>query len=219
MALLSFPLSHAAFLDRLPVGRMVYDLPEQVEISQTGGGEVYSADLAPRLWQGSVTLDGLEPAEEAEAMALIDVFRGAGRTALIYDLRRPWPQADRNGALLGGANPVIASLPANRRQLSLSGLPAGYQLRRGDYIGWDYLGRRAVHKVVDSTVTASGAGTTGAIEVVPAIRAGVTVGAAVRLTKVSCRALIVPGSTSPGTTAGRRTDGVTFRWIQTLVVD
>lgn len=214
---MSFPLATATFLERLPVSRITFDLPEQSELSQTGGGVIYAADLAPRLWQGEIRLDQLSPAEEADAMALIDLLRGPGRTAMIYDLRRPTPRADPKGSILGGASPVIQQLAATRRELGISGLPVGYELRRGDYMAWDYLGRRAVHKVVSASVTASGAGVTPLVEVVPAIRPGVTVGAAVRLTRAACVAMLVPGSVSPGATGGNRlTDGVTFRFCQTL---
>lgn len=215
MALMTFPLSAATFIDRLPIARMTFDIPEQMELSQDGGGQLYGAELAPRVWQGEVRLDRLLPEEEADAMALIDLMRG-GRRALFYDRRRPWPQADRGGVKLGSATPVLSQLASNARQIAVSGLPAGYVLRRGDYIGWDYLGRRAVHKVMDVTVAASGAGATGLFEVIPAIRPGAAAGAAVRLTRVSCTGMIVPKSTSPGSTAARLTDGVAFRWQQTL---
>lgn len=99
--------------------------------------------------------------------------------------------------------------------ITLQAAPPGRVITAGDYLAFDYSGRRALHQVVVSkTVDASG--NTGNIEVVPPFRTlpgvgwGITVGAA------KCRAVIVPGSLSIGLAADRVTEGISFDWTQTL---
>lgn len=218
MALMSFPLSIADFMGRLPIAKASFEIPESLEISETDGGDLLTADIGTRLWQGEVTLGKITRAEDADAITLIDVLR-AGRTFLAYDVRRPWPRADMNGLFLGTAAVVINALESNNRQLSLSGLPAWYELRRGDYLGFDYGAnptRRALHKVVDISVAADVSGVTPSFEVVPNIRAGAIAGSAVRLMRPYCTAIIVPGSVNTGTGAATLTEGASFAWRQTL---
>ncbi len=161
----------------------------------------------------------MRPSRCRDALTLIDVLRQGGRTFEAYDIRRPWPRADFRGVLLGAAQPQILELAANNRQLRVSGLPTGYQLKRGDYIGWGYATgpvRRALHKVVDISVAADVTGRTAMFEVIPNIREGAQIGAAVSLIRPWCTAIIVPGSVTTGTAAATLTEGASFRFRQTL---
>ncbi|MBD3787218.1 MAG: hypothetical protein IE922_09645 [Sphingomonadales bacterium] len=218
MALLTFPLPVSDFMGRLPIAQATFEIPESLEVSETDGGDILTAEIGTRLWRGEITLGKITRDEEADAATLIDVLR-SGRTFLAYDVRRPWPRADVNGTILGASAVQIHTLEANNRQMRLKGLPPGYELRRGDYIGWDYGAnpvRRALHKVVDLSVTASGTGITPSFEVVPNIRAGAAVSSAVRLVRAYCTAIIVPGSVSPGASRSTLTEGTKFSWQQTL---
>lgn len=214
----AFPLSVAEFMAVLPVSEVSFDTPEQVEVNQTGGGEILSADLGPMLWQGEVRLGTALRVEAAEADALIDILRPPGRTFYAYDTRRPAPLADPSGAILGASTPTIASLITGNRELTLAGLPAWYVLSRGDYLAFDYgsPSRRALHKVVSVQAQANGAGTTPAFEVTPMLRPGASVGAAVTLIRAACKARLVPGSVSKGTSFSTVTRDMSFRFIQTL---
>lgn len=215
----SFPLTRSEFLNRLPVMSITIDCPEQVEMSQTGGGEILMADLAPRLWRGKITLGRLTPSEEAEAMALIDVVRGPGRSFAAYDVRRYRPVDDPTGSILGGASPTLLTVGGSSRTLQLQGLPAGYTLRAGDRLSFPYGSnptRRALHKVVDLVKTADGSGETPYIEVVPNVRPGWSAGAAVDLIRPWCKAVIVPGSVEPGSHRRGLTEGISFSFHQTL---
>ncbi|RWR14257.1 hypothetical protein [Paenirhodobacter populi] len=219
MGLLTFPLSVDDFLRRLPIAKITFDLPESVEVSETDGGDLLSADIGTRLWQGDITLGKITRDEDADALTLIDVLRQGGRPFCAFDLRRPGPRADLTGSMLGSAPVQIQALLSNNRQMSLSGLPVGYVLQRGDYLGWDYGTnpiRRALHKVVDVSVTATAQGQTDAFEVTPNIREGATVGSPVRLIRPFCTAIIVPGSVTTGTAAATLTEGASFKWRQTL---
>lgn len=216
---LSFPLTTANFMDLLQVSQMRMDTPEQVEINQTGGGEILRADLAPMLWQGEVRLAVQTRKEAADPDVLLDLLRPAGRSFYAYDTRRPAPLLDPKGLILGANTPTIYSLVAGGRELRLQGLPAAYVLSRGDYLAFDYGTapiRRALHRVVDKTVVAAGTGITPVFEVTPALRAGASAGAWVQLVKASCKAVLMPGSVDKGTSLRVITRDMMFQFQQTL---
>jgi hypothetical protein len=214
---LTFPLPVTAFMNILPVQRITFDTPEQIESSQTAAGEIMTADLAPMLWSGDITLGPMPPAESENVEAMLDILRVAGRSFYAYDTRRPAPRLDPFGTELSGYVPTIYSLPAGNRELQLQALPAGYTLSVGDYLAFDYgsPSRRALHRVVTGAVV-GGSGQTPAFEVSPMIRPGATVGTTVALIKAACKAVIVPGSISKGSTFKSITSDMSFRFIQTL---
>lgn len=135
---LAYPLARETFFDVLPIASMNLHLPEAVTLARTAGGEQLPAELGERLWTGQVTLGPLLRAETGRPEVLIDILRGAGRSFLVYDRRRPAPLSDPAGAILGAAAPVIDTLGADARELRVGGLPVGYQLSSGDYLSFPY---------------------------------------------------------------------------------
>lgn len=215
---MTFPLSTTDFMRALPVAEITFDAPEQVEVNQTAGGEIITGDLGPMLWQGEVRLGTMTHAEASHADVMLDLLRPSGRMFYAYDVRRPAPLADPQGLILGATVPVIGSLIAENREMTLEDLPGWYVLSRGDYLAFDYgsPARRALHKVVTAQVQADAAGTTPTFEVTPLIRPGATVGAAVTLVRASCLARIVPNTVSKGQSLRTITRDASFRFIQSL---
>lgn len=214
----SFPLSTAQFLDLLPIKEMTFELSEAVETDETGGGEILTADLGTRLWQGEIVLGDMLPDEADDALGMLDLLRRAGGSFMVYDRGRPWPRADWQGAALAGASPVLHTVAASTREIRIAGLPPGYQLRRRDAVAWAYGAnptRYALHRLA-APVTANGSGLTPLVEVVPNVRPGASTGVAVQLVKAACKAVIVPGSYQPGRRKARLTSGASFKWQQTL---
>lgn len=211
----SFPLTAAQFLSGLRVQSARFWLPESLTMESTEGGEIFTADRGPRLWQAEFTLhQGLHSSVD-EMEARLALLAQAGRSFMAYDPRRTGPKADPEGAGLAGFTPKISSTTA--REVTISGLPAGYQISRGDYLGWTYGNnpvRYALHRAVTApTATAGGVAT---IEVVPNIRTGAAAGADVSLVRPVCKMILVPGSYAPGVAARIFTAGATFRAQQTL---
>lgn len=216
---LSFPLSLAIFADTLLVQDASCDLPEQVQMSRTAGGEQLTADMAERLWTGRINLGPMVRSEVGRPEALIQVLK-QGRTFHMFDKRRPYPLLDPTGSILGASSVTILALGGDARELSLAGLPVGYTLSAGDYLSFDYtdlsITRRALHKVVATSVVADGSGNTALFEVVPALRPGAVAGAAVTLKKPYCKAVMVAGSATPSTGRSTLYDGIGFDWVQSL---
>lgn len=212
----SFPLTDGEFLHRLPIQSMTFDLPEAVEVSETGGGELLTADLGTRLWQGEITLGDMTPSEAAVALALIDVVRGRGASFYCYDISHPTPRHEPIASRFTATGAKLGAVHANMREVQISGLPAGYLLQHFDHLAFVYGGgRHALHRVV-SMASASGAGQTGWLEVVPPVRPGFVLNATVWLRRPSCKAIILPGSTQPGRRSHTITKGAAFKWRQTL---
>jgi hypothetical protein len=211
----AFPLSQAQFLDQLRVQSARFWLPESLTMESTEGGEIFTADRGPRLWQAEFTLAQGHHHTVDESEARLALLAQAGRSFLAYDPRRTGPKADPEGAALAGFTPKISTTTA--REVTLSGLPAGYQISRGDYLGWTY-GSNPVRYALHRAVTAPVADGTGlaVVEVIPNIRPGTTAGTTVTLLRPVCKMVLVPGSYEPGQAARVFTAGATFRAQQTL---
>ena len=215
---LSFPLTRSTFFAGLKVIRATFSCPAALETSQTGGGEIITADLGPRLWHGNVTLARAYHREAEAQKAVLSTLRQAGRSFMAFNPAIPGPANDPSGTLLSGALVKIATLATNNRELSLDGLPVGFELVAGDMLSFDYGAfptRYALHQVVTGA-NADASGLTGQIEVTPNIRPGAAVGASVSLYQPWCKAVLVPGSVNDGEAAGVFTTGITFKFIQTL---
>lgn len=214
---ITFPLATADFWDRLPVGQIIWDDPENVDTGMTGRGEMISAELAPQLWQASVTLARCYPSETAWIETRLSLLRTPGRSFLAYDTRRPFPLLDPEGTMIRGASVTLASVPS-LREISLAGLPARYPLSSGDYLAFTYSGgRRALHRVVEP-VAANNSGVTPVFEVSPMLTPGAVVGAAVSLARPAAGFQIVARSITPGPGRVGYSEGTSFKIAQTTAV-
>ena len=214
----SFPLARTSFWAGLKIAEASPSLPDARELYRTAGGEVITADLGARLWRGVATLAPMPPAEAEAALALIRMLNQSGRSFYASPVGHDMPVNDPGGTLLASSAVTIASLPAGNRDLTLTGLPAGFVLAAGDYLAFAYGSsptRYALHQLV-SGATADANGLTPAFEVVPNIRPGAVVGAAVTLLHPSFKAVMVPGSVQEGRLARALRKGISFAWQQTL---
>lgn len=212
--MLTFPLALPAFFDLLPVAKTTMRLQDNLDFSQTGGGEVLGASMGAALWTGKIDLAIMEHHEAAQAAPLINRLSRSG-SFLVADLTRPWPRLDPDGVMLTGSSPVIAAVGLSMRELSLSGLPARYRLSRGDLLSFVYAGRYALHEMLEDAV-ASDAGVTALFEVHPAVRTGAEPGQPVALVWPHCKARMLPKEASAGASENTITTGASFSWIQTL---
>lgn len=195
---LSFPLALATFWDGLNVrnGRPI--LVHQQEFSGLGTGEGLAADLGPALWQMSVQSASQSMDDVIALRAKLDALDGAIHTLYATDKMREYPKADPDGSTLGASTPTINTIDANRKELRITGLPAGYVISAGDMFSISYgsPSRQAWCRVVTGAV-ADVAGLTPLIEVRQHLPPGVTTTLAVTLIKSAMKCKIVPGSLTP----------------------
>ena len=203
------------FFDGLRLQAWGMSLAVPVGTSRLANGQTIPFGLGEPYWRGRVQLSPHYHAQHAATEVDLMRLERPGQTFLVYDARFNGPQADPGGVILGAANPVIHTLNANNQSLRVSGLPAGYVLTKGDWIGWQSANplRYWLHRVA-TTVTASGAGLTPLFDVEPHIRPGALTGMAVDLIQPVCRARIV--SAGYGNARPRITDGASFDWEETV---
>lgn len=217
----SFPVPLVDFADTIDVASGTFKLSESRKASISGRGEVFTREGGARRWEGMVSLTAAPNARAGYFDVLLDVLTGSGASALLYDHRRPYPILDPFGTTLAASVVIIDSVPLSLKELTLSGLPAGYTLSRGDYLSFTYLDvtgtqQWSLHRVVDIAVTASGAGVTPLFEIIPHLPEGIAlVGTGVALKKPSCKVVLRPRSTehSKGM-PGRVSEGQVFEFVQ-----
>lgn len=213
----TFPLALNQFFDGLPISVFGFDLGEAVEMNETGGGEILTADIGNRLWMVECEIALGRYASIEQIKAKLNILRYAGRSLIIHSMPLYRPQFDPTGSILGASSVVLNAVHANNRDIKLGGLPVGYQMTAGDFLSFQYGSnptRYALHQVV-SGGTADGAGITGYFEVVPFIQPGYTLAGPVKLIKPEMKAILKPGSFDPGKSSKQFTEGVKFTLIQT----
>lgn len=216
MASLTFPLPLSAFQDTFTIAEFQMEVVEPVQATQLADGTVIRASLGEALWQGTFRLAVATHADAAAAEGVLALATRPGASVLLYDPRTPGPRQDVNGAVLGSSTPTLQAVAADRREISIAGLPSAYVLSRGDLLAFTYSSnptRYALHRVVTGA-TATGLGLASDIEVIPAIRTGYSLGAAINLLKPTMKAVIK----AVGAGAGRPviTDGAIVEFVQTL---
>jgi len=218
----TFPLALADFFEGLRLTSLAFELGENMEVSETGGGEFLSNATGPRLWHGAVHIATDTVREMDQVIAKIDLLRQPGRSFFIGDPYHAHGADDPAGSVLGDASVVFDKVHGNNRELKLKGAPHGYEVVAGDHISiahgtsprvYDYFrvvkGRKFLSSQ-SSTVT-------GWIEVQPFIPTGISKGTEVRLVKPQLEAVYMPDTFSGGMRKpGGLAQGVSFRWQQTL---
>lgn len=204
----TFPVDLTAYLGGCArMDQQTFDLGEGLQVqNRTAGGEILRTGGAARLWRGSLALFPLRHEDARVLHAKLHILRAAGASFYIGDMTHR-----------GGTRAAqFMSINATTGVFRVKGLPVGHVIKPGDYIAFDYSGRRAFHQF-ETGGTASSTGEIGALEVVPPFRPGsavvdrtVTIGAS------KCRAVMVPGTARVGTSNIVATSGVSFDWTQTL---
>jgi hypothetical protein len=211
---LSFPLAFSEFFAGLRVAECRFWLPDTRAVSQTRGGEIWDATVANRLWRGSLTLAQAYYLDAAAIEAALELLSEPGRSFLAHPLPLFAPRADPDGSILGSASPTLHTVASNRRDIRIDGLPAGYVLSRGDWVGLVYdTSRRALHRVVTGA-TANSTGLTPFFEVTPPLRAG-TYTNAVTLVRPAIKVRLLPLGDGPRSVR-LFTEGRTFDFVQDL---
>jgi len=213
---LTWPLAVDEFFAGLPIQKISFQLGRAQTQSETGGGEMIRHGMGTRLWRGTVVLDKETHAYWAAVEARLALLEQPGASLLLWDTRMTGTLKDPGLTILGASSPVIDDLAANNRELDISGLPANYEISRGDLLGFTYGSnptRYAYHRVVTGDV-ANLSGVARNIEVIPYIRPGAQIGAAVSLGTPVLKAIIP--SADYGESRATLSQGGSFDWVQTL---
>ena len=152
--------------------------PSQVFRSPFDGSVQTGATQGPR-WGASLSLRRMEEADIAEMQAFAVKLRGQANRALLYNFARSVPR----GTITTSGVTVNGALAIGATQLTLAGCGNTKTLLTGDFLG---VGGQLL-MVVNGPYTSDAAGAMANVVFEHPLRAAVSSGAAVTLTKPTCR--------------------------------
>lgn len=167
------------------------------EFSRQAGGTPRVADIGPEVWTAKIGVDIMSNDDAVSASAFINQMRGSLGTFYVWEPRRQYPRLDPDGSILGSNVVTIYALGSDNKSLQLTGLPAGYQISRGDKLCWDQVASSRISRCFHefcADATADGGGVLPLTEVAPHIRTGASTGLVVSLRRPAAEMMIVPGS-------------------------
>lgn len=197
-----------------------FDLRVTEAVNVLPGGAVLAAELGDPLWTGKFVSGLCGPHQRARWQAWRASLRGSIGTFLGFDPDKAYPLAYGEAVLGltragGGAFDGTATLDAaTAGSLTLSGLPADYEVRAGDMLSFAWSASRALHMVVaDAQADAGGV---LEVEVMPPVLLSPAPAedAVVDLVRPACLMRIVPGSFSAP--AARQSTTVSFEAVQVI---
>jgi hypothetical protein len=155
------------------VGRQQFELQRVDYSAPEAGGRIGGVQAGFPLWSGVWTLAEMRPEKSDEWRAFMAQLRGATRRFFGFDMKRPFPKQHPSfagltraggGAFDGTATAWSETLTADGdSDIELTGLPAGFILSQGDYIGfrwaateasvagliWHHVGRVVIAGIAD----------------------------------------------------------------------
>lgn len=212
---ISFPVPATDFFSSIGQVSATFDLSAAVEVGETGGGEVTTADYGPRLWGGTVVVRPWYHDDMDRIMALARRLLDPGASLFVTPVWRAGPI----GGVPVTGTPQITLVGDNARDVRIAGLPSNYTLRAGSYLSFTYqsggVDRFGFHQIVADR-SAGGGGTATLVELSPRVRPGLSIPTDVALVAPQCKAKVVPGSMQGPTYVPLFGQGLTFAWRQTL---
>lgn len=210
---ITYPLP-TSFLDEFPGWTTEFELLWRQEQSRTAGGRTIVKDMGSPLMRLTAQSKVLTANKLDYWRARLTSLENGLKTFRAFPKSRCFPVAYPNGSWpTGGAFSGVAqmsSIGADRKSITLSDLPAGYEVSVGDYI---QIGDKDLHMVMEAT-TANSSGVAQSFEIRPHLWPGVTAPAAATLVKPSCIMAIVPGSVSTTADMATGRGTVTFQAIE-----
>lgn len=208
---LTTPYPLAFLSDVLKRVDVTFSLKRNDELSGSGDGRYWSAELARPLWQIAVTMSARWNAEARAVDAKIRALAGTRGSFLFSD-----PSYAPAGGVAPGSGVTVASIAADRTSITLSGLPAGYPLTAGDRLSVSASGRVWFAEISDSVV-AKITGVTDALPVYPVAPLWLTTGMAVELANPFLKVFVPPDGHTPFTShPGFYSDSAALSLLQRL---
>ncbi|AVO36595.2 hypothetical protein [Pukyongiella litopenaei] len=197
-------------MDTLKVTRMTFELPVPVSMTRTRGGQINTAEVGASLWSGSISLLARDRAEAQRLRTILTALQVPGRAFHVYDPFCRRPLNDPTPSVLGSETITAHSASS----LTVGGLPNGFKIAAGDYIAvYDDTPAHVNLYQFTSDATVSG-GSSGAVGVQPFVRGTPTGNCTME--RPYCEAVVVPGEVNFGEHRPGITEGISFRFQQTL---
>lgn len=188
-----YPLSFLGSLLRED-GAVTMNLQRHDELSGSGDGRYWAAELARPIWTAQMNLMAMGRGCVGRAREIDAKIRalGVNRTFLWAD---PTYGGPSGGTISGGI--YIASISADRTAIAFSGLPAGFVLAPGDRFSVECgTGRYYLGELTEAK-TANGSGVTEQVGIYPYPPLALTAGAAVEMMAPIMKAIVPPNGYAP----------------------
>lgn len=190
---LTFPYPLAFFSDVLRTKSARVRLQRFDEASGGGDGRTWTAELAPPLWVGDISLADRPASLARELEAKIDGLDGSRGTFLFED---PGYRGPASGSI-GLGNVTINGIRSDRGAIGITGLPVGFVLTARDRLSITYASGRVYYGTFLEGGTAGSTGGLGQKEIRPYLPFGISNGAVIELVRPHFRAFVVPGGYTP----------------------
>ncbi len=189
---LTYPYSVDFLADCLIGDEIKLDLRRQDEMSGSGDGRYWSAELSRPLWTVSIALYSKSAAQARAVNAKVFALDGTRRQ---MQWANPYyrPAAGPDG--LGSVS--LSTVAADRGRVSLAGLPGRREVAAGDHLSIEYGAGRLYFGVFAESRIATAAGAISNIEVRPYLPLGISTGSVVELEKPVMNTIIPPGGFTP----------------------
>lgn len=207
------PLSYLN--DILCIESIVFNVMRNDELSGTGDGRIWQAELAPPLWDCTVNVAPNYHDDAKQVAARIRALEGSKEPFLLVDPISKTPQSDKAGAFSDMVNTII-SISSNGKLISINGFPPNFKLTFGDKFSIIYGSNRdkySFHEVAGE-VSANANGQITNIPVFPFIPPSIIVNDVATFYDAPCKMVIYPDTFHAGTSTSHITSGLTFRAIQ-----
>lgn len=213
---ITYPYSLAFLADQLCIIDVVWDIQRNDELSGTGDGRVWQAELAPPLWTASITVSPGYHETLKNINAKLRKLHGSQEAFFLYDPTSMYPASNPTGSALVGRTITVSGINANRDSIAITGLPANFKITAGDKMTVTYSTNPVRYAFLEFSegMTASAGGALPLTAVFPFVPTGIANGNSVTLSKPFCKMILMPGSYNPGQSVYRLTSGVSFRAIQ-----
>lgn len=206
---LTFPYPLAFLSDALCTrDDVLLTLRRNDEISGSGDGRYWTAQLARPIWSATVNISYQHRARAREIDAKIRALNGSANAFL-------WADPFYRTSVDPGSSATISAIGADRTTIALTGLPAGYVINPGDRLSIAWGTDRYYLAEVAETVAASGSGLTGQFGVMPYLPLSISTGAAVEMAKPVVKMIIPPDGYTPfSSRPGRFSQGASIQMLQ-----
>lgn len=194
-------------------------LQPRQQLSRTADGRVNAQDLGSPIWRAEeFVTESMHRTDADRVISDFNSLRGALFPFYLYDVTRPRPAACLTDDTYDLSGISVASVSADRTNLAIKGLPAGFAMTGGDYISIrTAAGGRELHRVVRALWdTYAGAGTSPQMEIEPPARVSVAVDDVVDLIKPFVEMVLEPGTLDDPYAGNLHRRIVTFRAVQVI---
>lgn len=179
-----------------------FSLQFRQEYSRTAGGITIAKDMGTPLFKATFQSRSMSPNELDQWRAKLSILEGSVQRFMGRATSRCYPIAHPNGTGMGDVSNVkVATINANNKSVTLSGLPLGYKASVGDHL---QIGQR-LYQIVD---------TTAGFEVRPHLAPGTAVGNVVTLVRPSVPMIILPGTLTSTADPVMGRGAITFQAIE-----